>query len=115
MVAVCVVLALILGAGVLLLLAADTFFLADRWDPREGHLFAGASRYLLAGCLAAFGMFALFLGRDWLRGAVPSERGAIVLRYWPVVVIAVACLVGAFVTAERVPNPALRPTSLLAP
>lgn len=115
MVAVCTFLTLILWTGVVMLLAVDTFFLADRWNPHEGHLFAGSARYLLAGALAGLGLFAVLLGRDWWRGAVPSERGAILLRYWPVVVIALACLVGAFTTAERVPNPALPSTSLRAP
>ena len=115
MVVVSVVVALMLWAGAVVLLSVDTFFLTDRWDPRVGHLFAGVSRYLLAGALAGLGVFAVLLGRDWFRGAVPSERGAILLRYWPVVAIALACLVGAFMTAERMPNPALRSTSLLAP
>lgn len=112
MVGVSALIALILWAAAVFLLTVDTFFLTDRWDPRVGHLFAGASRYLLAGALASLGVFGLLLGRDWFRGAVPSERGAILLRYWPVLVIALACLVGAFMTAERMPSPTHGDTSM---
>lgn len=115
MVAVSVVVALILWAGAAMLLAVDAFFLADRWNPREGHLFVGAARYMLAGALVGLGLFAGLLGRDWWRGAVPSERGAILLRYWPVIVVAVACLVGAFAMAEPGRDPALPSASLRAP
>lgn len=112
MVAVSVVVAALLWTGTFMLLVVDSFFLADRWNPRAGHLFAGTARYLLAGALAGLGLFAVLLGRDWWRGAVPSERGAIVVRYWPVILIAVACLVAAFAMAEPARDPALPSTSL---
>jgi membrane protein implicated in regulation of membrane protease activity len=107
--------ALLLGAG-LYLLWSGSLFLRDRWNPQVGTLFSGVSLYLLAVAPISLAAFSAAVARGWLRADSdmpepdrirPSAdyKGRLIARYWYFVVLAVACLVAAFLLAARVPAP----------
>ena len=106
--------------GGLYLLQQDSCFLRDRWHPATGTLFSGLSLELLALGLFALGAFAAAVALAWVRGTLPRPppgairthpvyKGRIIVRYWYLVLPAFALVLGAFILADRVPNPALRP------
>lgn len=105
--------------GGLYLLQQESFFLRDRWHSGTGTLFSGLSLDLLALGLFALGAFAAAVALAWVRGTLPRPpprvirthpvyKGRIIVRYWYLVLPAFALVLGAFLLAEHVPNPALR-------
>lgn len=110
------VLAIALLGGAAYLLLSGSLLLRDRWNPQTGTLFSGVSLYLLAGALISLAGFAAAVARGWLRGDVampdphrlrphPDCKGRLIARYWYLLAVALACLIGAFVLAARVAVP----------
>lgn len=116
-----VALTLLLVWGGVYLFGQETFFLRDRWHPETGTFFYGASLYLLGASLFCFAAFAAAVALAWIKGALPmpkprelrphpSYKGEIIVRFWYLVLPALALLLASFALAKHVPNPALDAT-----
>ncbi len=120
-VALNVALTLLLVWGGVYLFGQETFFLRDRWHPETGTYFYGASLYLLSASLFCLAAFAAAVALAWIKGALPmpnprelrphpSYKGEIIVRFWYLVLPALALLLASFALAKHVPNPALDAT-----
>jgi hypothetical protein len=116
-----IVLALLLLSGGAYLLGQRSFFLSDRWSPETGTLFHGVTLYLLAFGLIFLGAFAGAVAYCWIRGILPmpdrnairphpAYKGAMIVRFWYLVLPAVLFIVLALFLADKAPNPSLQPT-----
>jgi heme/copper-type cytochrome/quinol oxidase subunit 2 len=116
-----IVLALLLLSGGAYLLGQRSFFLSDRWSPESGTLFHGVTLYLLAFGLIFLGVFAGAVAYCWIRGVLampdrnairphPAYKGAMIVRFWYLVLPAVLFILLAFSLADKAPNPSLQPT-----
>jgi hypothetical protein len=117
-----IVLAIMLLAGGAYLLAQESFFLSDRWNPEFGTLFRGTTLYFLAWGLALLGILAGVVAYGWASGKLPMPdpstirphpafKGTMIVRFWYLVVPALLLVLLAFLLADKVPNPSLQPTS----
>ena len=114
-----VVLAFVCFSGGGYLIERGSFFLRDRWHPEIGTYFSGVPLYFLAFGLFFLGAFALAVALAWMRGTIPMPdkrsirphpvyKGKIIVRYWYLVVPALILVIGAFMAAKRMPNPAFQ-------
>lgn len=112
------VLAVVLLGGGFYLLGEDSFFLADRWNPEVGTLFHGTTLYCLATGLILLGAFAGKVAYDWVKGTLPmpdrntirphpAYKGALLVKFWYLVLPAVVFIMLAFLLADKAPNPSL--------
>lgn len=115
-----IMLALLLFSGGAYLLGQRSFFLSDRWHPESGTLFHGITLYLLSFGLILLGAFVGAVAYCWIRGILPmpdrnairphpAYKGAIIIRFWYMVLPAVLFILLAFFLADKVPNPSLQP------
>jgi heme/copper-type cytochrome/quinol oxidase subunit 2 len=116
-----ILLALLLLSGGAYLLGQRSFFLSDRWSPESGTLFHGVTLYLLAFGLIFLGIFAGAVAYCWIRGILPMSdrnairphpayKGAMIVRFWYLVLPAILFILAALFLADKAPNPSLQPT-----
>jgi H+/Cl- antiporter ClcA len=116
-----IVLALLLICGGAYLLGQRSFSLSDRWSPGNGTLFHGVTLYLLSSGLILLGVFAGAVAYCWIRGILPmpdrnairphpAYKGAMIVRFWYVVLPAVLFILLALFLADKAPDPSLQPT-----
>jgi hypothetical protein len=115
-----VTIALLCSVAAFHLLAQGSFFLGDRWRPETGTLFHGAALYLLACGLILLGAFSGAVAYGWASGTLPmpasdaarpnpAYKGAVITRFWYLVVPAIGFVLLAFLLADKTPHPSLQP------
>ena len=116
-----IALAIMLLSGGVYLLGQDSFFLSERWNPEVGTFFQGVALYCLASSLILLGAFVGVVAYSWTRGTIPmpdrntirphsSYKGAVIVRFWYLVLPAVLFVFLAFMLADKAPNQSLQPT-----
>lgn len=114
-----IVLALLLFSGSAYLLGQHSFFLSNRQNPAIGTLFHGVTLYLLASGLIFLGTFASAVAYCWIRGTLPTPerntvrphpayKGAMIVRFWYLVLPAALFILLALFMADKAPNPSLQ-------
>ncbi|ATE62261.1 hypothetical protein [Thauera sinica] len=107
---------LCLLGGLYLLMQAPAFFMPDRWNPATGRQFDAAAARLLGAALLAIAA----AGASYLRHFYYGERRrlpgpATQRRHFMLLLLALALLAVALVTAEPVANPDYRPPASRRP
>jgi len=116
-----IALTIVLLSGGVYLLGQDSFLLSERWNPEVGTLFQGFALYCLAFGPIFLGAFVGVVTYSWIKGTLPmpdpntirphpSYKGAVIVRFWYLVLPAVLFVFLAFILADKVPVRSLQPT-----
>ena len=108
-------------SGGVYLLGQDSFLLSERWNPEAGTLFQGVALYCLGFGPIFLGAFVGAVTYSWIKGTLPmpdrntirphpSYKGAVIARFWYLVLPAVLFVFLAFILADKVPIQSLQPT-----